>query len=70
MIAVIGVVITVLHAYVINQNEQFSDKVSAVPRVCIKSLKTWSAPLRVPHILFPFVVDQEKKTSNLNGLYN
>lgn len=44
--------ITVLHAYLINQNKELSGRVSAVPHVCIKSLKTWAYPLRAPHITF------------------
>lgn len=69
VIAIICVVITMLHAYIINPNEQLSGKVPAVPRMCIKSLKTWDCPLRALHILFTFVLDKEKKTLNLKFLF-
>lgn len=69
VIAIIYVLITRLHAYIINQNEQLSGKVSAVPHVCITSHKTWDYPLKAPYMLFPFVVIKENKTSDLKLFY-
>lgn len=65
VIAIIYVLITRSHAYIINQNERLPGKVSAVPQVCITSHKIWDYPLKAPYILFPFVVIKENNTSDL-----
>lgn len=67
VIAVIYVIIAIWHAN-INQNEQLSGNVSLSP-VCVLSLKTWDYPSRVPHMLFSFVVGEEKKASNLKLIF-